>query len=108
MKKPNFKHDCDECVFLGEIRFRNNFTREVDPDTVQVADLYVCPQGGYPTVIARFSDTDSDYISGIMTHNQELQHIALHEAQLRAFSAGILKITFDKEAADKYNEEMNS
>ncbi len=42
-----------------------------------------------------------------MLEHQDFQHTALYEAQSRAFGNGILKIAFDKEPADKYNEEMN-
>lgn len=36
---PRYKHDCTKCAFLGQF--------EKD-------DLYFCPQGGLPTLIARY------------------------------------------------------
>lgn len=47
---PRFEHDCTECRYLG-------YTEK--------ADLYWCPQGGYPTVIARYSSDPPDYSSGL-------------------------------------------
>jgi hypothetical protein len=49
-----FQHVCDDCRFLGHY---------------QNADLYFCGPEGMPavssTVIARFSDEASDYVSGL-------------------------------------------
>lgn len=98
METPNFKHDCEKCVFLGKHLFRDNFTVGVDPDIVRVCDLYVCPQEGSPTVIVRFSDDGADYKSGLTN-----VHICIKEAEKRAFDAGILKIAFDKDAVDDYS-----
>lgn len=48
---PKYVHDCDVCVFLG------NF---------EDMDLYVCRgESGGGTYVARQSDQDSDYISGV-------------------------------------------
>lgn len=102
MKKPNFKHDCEKCVFLGEHLFIDNFTVGVNPDVVRVCDLYVCPQDDRgPTVVARFSDDGADYKSGLTN-----VHICIKEAEKRAFDAEILKIVFDKDVADEYIEEQ--
>lgn len=104
--KKNFKHDCETCIFLGEFLFRDNFTRGVDPLIIRAADLYVCSQDEFPTVIARFSDESSNYISGIMLHDRHgFQHMALREAQLRAFSDDILEIKYNSENAKKYELE---
>ena len=46
---PRFDHDCDRCVFLGDINGQ---------------DAYVCPQGGYPTIVLRLSDVPWEYSSG--------------------------------------------
>lgn len=48
-EKPRYEHDCATCTFLGR-----------DGS----ADLYFCPNG--PTVIARFSNDGSDYVSGLV------------------------------------------
>jgi hypothetical protein len=57
---PRYVHDCDRCRFLG--RFESDYRHE-DP---HVFDLYVCPATfGHTTVVARFSDSGSDYYSGI-------------------------------------------
>jgi hypothetical protein len=54
MTKPLYKHDCPACKFLGQ-------------DDTGTQDIYFCPQGGFdPTIIARFSDEDSNYTSGIV------------------------------------------
>lgn len=105
--KKHFKHDCETCIFLGEFLFRDNFTRGVDPLIIRAADLYVCSQDGLsPTVIARFSDETLNYISGIMLHDRHgFHHMALREAELRAFADNILEITYNSENAKKYELE---
>lgn len=75
---PRFEHDCDACKFLGNVKGW---------------DLYWCSQGGGPnisTVIARFSDSGPDYISG-MGHARDNEMLAL--AVVRAFRAGLLNDT---------------
>lgn len=47
--KPRYKHDCKSCTFLGFL---------------QEFDLYTCPQGNFPTIVARFSSKGPDYFSG--------------------------------------------
>lgn len=51
-----FQHDCDDCISLG---------------TSEEFDLYFCDQCGTSTVIARFGDGGSEYLSGM--------HSALHQ-----------------------------
>lgn len=46
--EPRYTHDCEACVFFG--RWGSY-------------DLYRCPQGGIPTVVARFSSDGPDYMS---------------------------------------------
>ena len=104
-KNKNFKHDCELCIFLGEHIYRDNFSIKVNPEP-RAADLYVCSQDEFPTIIARFSDEKSDYIAGIMLNNKHgFQHLCLREAQLRAFSSGILEIKYNAENAEKYELE---
>ena len=50
MKKPKFKHDCEDCQFVPIVGADHY-------------DIYVCPQHGVPTVVCRFSDEGSDYQS---------------------------------------------
>lgn len=72
---PNYMHDCDACVFLGE---------------ADDYDLYWCSQGGgtnISTVIARFSSNGPDYISGL-AHARGNEKLAL--AVVRAFRKGLL------------------
>lgn len=77
MTDPVFDHDCDGCTYLG-------FTFHPSKG---VADLYWCPQGGIPTVIARFSDDGGDYHSGLSAADND---VYLHEARLRAEDRGLL------------------
>ena len=49
LPKPRFTHDCKVCRFVG---FFSDY------------DLYICPQGGNPTLVARFSNKGPDYLSG--------------------------------------------
>jgi hypothetical protein len=52
---PTFKHDCNNCVFLGGITAGG-----------RLADLYYCDgEVARPTVIARYSDDGPDYSSGL-------------------------------------------
>lgn len=46
MKK--FEHDCDKCNFIGHFEGH---------------DVYECPQGGMPTIVARYGDEGSHYSS---------------------------------------------
>jgi hypothetical protein len=88
-QKPVYSHNCDKCVFLGTWEWR-----EV------LYDMYTCKQGtlNLPTVIARFSSEEKDYISGIEvaraleTQLQRLDEInhPLVEALHRAFARGLL------------------
>ena len=73
---PEYKHDCDNCTYLG-----------YDKKDGKMVDLYYCPQHGVSTIIARFSSEGSDYVSGV--------HLASHfpeimTAKTRAIAAGLL------------------
>lgn len=50
---PNFLHDCDECVFLGNYEYES-----------RAFDLYYCPKEP-TTVLARFGDEGPEYESGM-------------------------------------------
>ena len=71
--KPRFTHDCDRCTFLGQDGKH---------------DLYYCPQGSFPTVIARYGNDGPDYTSGM-----SLVDIvpALKEAKRRAIEKGLIQ-----------------
>ena len=47
--QPRHAHDCTSCVFLGQLG---------------EYDLYYCPQGTNPTVLARWDSEPSHYQSG--------------------------------------------
>lgn len=69
---PKFVHDDDHCTFLGHF---------------EGADLYHCDQGGVlPTLIARHSDQDSDYVSGLCFADRDPQ---IGEAKRRAEALGL-------------------
>jgi hypothetical protein len=74
---PQYEHDCDNCVFLGQFSFKDNNY-----------DLYTCTDTDYDitTVIARFSDTPGDNLSGFLHPIGDCtgQSPALHEARKRA------------------------
>ena len=59
--KPQFKHDCDECHYLGN-------TTVTNPDDVLVqrcVDLYYCDTSASRwTVIARYGNEGHQYMSG--------------------------------------------
>lgn len=71
--EPRYQHDCSSgCTFLGQYG---------------AADLYFCTQGGnLPTVIARYSSTGADYVSGMAL----MQSPDLIEARTRAMARGLL------------------
>lgn len=70
---PQFEHDCTRCIFLGRW---------------ETYDLYFCPQGPFPTVIARFGNDGPQYASGLAS----AEHIpSLGEAKRRATERGLLK-----------------
>lgn len=66
---PRYKHDCNRCVYLGHL---------------QEFDLYACPQGGNPTIVARFSSKGGDYFSGEKIVVAGL-HLELNYSWLRTF-----------------------
>ncbi len=54
MRPPLYEHDSDCCTYLGQ------FAKH---------DLYYCPQGNIPTVIARFGSDGWQYCSGMAFAN---------------------------------------
>lgn len=71
--QPKHEHDCDTCIFLG--------TDENEP-----VDYYYHKEG-METLIARFSDQDSDYISGMVFVGMNPW---ITEADRRAKALGVL------------------
>jgi len=73
---PEYKHDCDNCTYLG-----------FEKKDGKMVDLYFCPQHKVPTIIARYSSDGPDYISGVALagHFPELM-----AAKTRAEAAGLL------------------
>ena len=75
--KPNYTHDCKQCLFLGEIVAGG-----------KLCDLYFCPQGGLTTVIARYSSEGADYASGMPAVGLYSGSAELIVARLRAEALG--------------------
>ncbi len=78
---PTFKHDCEQCVYLGTLHYSGTLrmpvagaphlstVMEAHPE-FRVFDLYFCDkQTTGPTVIARFSAHGPDYKSGLQLAN---------------------------------------
>lgn len=84
---PNYEHDCDSCVFLGEYRYANSRKHY----GVDVIDLYYCP--GEPTLIGRCGNDGGNYISGLVFALQCMDRgdyeYPLYEAFCRAQAMGI-------------------
>lgn len=84
--EKNFEHHCSCCQFLGSTKDpqNNNYT----------CDLYICrpTKGSHITVLARYSDTISDYQSGL---NSAFEHgsFILWVASQRAIKLGYLTLT---------------
>lgn len=65
-ESPQFKHDCDHCVFIGRYNHEWIVVGRTVIEPGQAYDLYFCNQAGtIPTVVARFGDEGADYISGL-------------------------------------------
>lgn len=68
---PNYQHDClDGCTYLGSTTHLVRHSLNGEEDYVwETVDLYVHDDNGPAssmfTVIARFSDVEHDYISGV-------------------------------------------
>ena len=73
---PKFKHDCEECQFLGHFRGH---------------DLYYCNQGD-PSLIARYGNSPKFYISGmcIGKENKGIHNSEMGEAYRRAVKKGLI------------------
>jgi hypothetical protein len=79
-KQKLFEHDCDRCDFLGS--YRDSDGRD--------CDLYYADHGGTPdTVIARYSNEGSDYMSGMPFADGTVD--SLTEAKCRAIDAGFIE-----------------
>lgn len=78
-EKPQFEHDCERCIFLG------NYSG----DWYEKADLYWCNPTTGPTVIVRYGDDGPEYSSGMIFADQGMNP-ALVEAKRRADLKGLL------------------
>ena len=78
MDTPQYKHDCDRCVFLG-IYTNTMKGRERE------SDLYYC--AGEPTAIERYGDDGPNYYSGLCFMNA---NPAIMEAVIRAMNMGLI------------------
>ncbi len=71
-RHPLYKHDCDDCIYLGAFGLR---------------DLYYCPSG--VTLVARRTSDGPDYTSGIgyVGRNEFIT-----EAFKRAYERGLIEV----------------
>lgn len=69
---PKYRHDCERCEFLG---------------TIEGCDLYFAGTNhhGYPTVIARFGDYSSEYVSGLNCAEIAFRSLAKQDRINKAF-----------------------
>lgn len=85
METPKFNHDCDNCEFLGR---HIHLSEDGSYYSGKELDLYFC--SGEPTVIARYGDEGSQYMSGMVFARPDgTPH--LYEAKLRAIKNGLYK-----------------
>lgn len=77
MEKPKYKHDCNNCEFLGSF---------------EESDLYICSDSNYASLISRESSNPSDYRSGVWIKNKYFgsSHNSLMEALNRAKKKGYI------------------
>jgi len=76
--KPQFKHDCDSCKFLGIIYSSSSEAKE--------ADVYFCNPVNNPltaTLVIRFSSEGSDYFSSDLTILFHLMWTSVHAEEYR-------------------------
>lgn len=79
--KPQYTHDCVQCVFLGTL------AKNPEYDLEEQYDLYYCPCSDDPTeastVIARWSSDGPDYTSGncFSWRKDSLLEVARHRAE---------------------------
>jgi hypothetical protein len=100
-QKPIYEHDCDRCIFLGNLHTgpNNPWVRK----GVEDVDLYICPQGDFwPTLIARDGNDGSQYMSGFSFRyitDSRYKDYPLREAFIRGVEKHIIKDEFivDKE-----------
>jgi hypothetical protein len=91
--KPQFQHDCTECIFLG------SWTGKAYADCTEILnfDLYYHPDKRVlESVIARMSDDGGDYYSGLTFADTCLP---LKEAKERAEARGLL--AYQREETEK-------
>lgn len=80
-EQPKYKHDCKFCTFLGRTIGRGH-----------AVDLYFHPAVGhliYGSVIARFSDEGSDYVSCLIQYVHPEGHAELWAAKDLAIESGV-------------------
>lgn len=80
--KPNYEHDCNNCVYLGDV---------FDSEIRKTVDLYFC--ASTPTVIARYSSDGPEYISGIAFVGSSVPLAVAFEL---AYRRGLLKVTANR------------
>ena len=94
--KPVYQHDCERCIFLGNMSYSGRWV----PEGIISVDLYVCLQRiNGATFIARFGDEGSEYMSGFSTYwlfNREYDDYPLLEAMRRAFEHEIISVQLKK------------
>ena len=98
--KPNFEHDCENCVYLGEMKCFNQYTNTEN----QLFDLYVCNSKDYTnTVIARYSSDVHEYISGLESAYNRMNPMLI-EAFNRANDKNLIKIKNLKFSEEEMND----
>lgn len=88
---PVYKHDCDKCVFLGNMPYSGSFV----PEGVISVDLYVCCLDSRVTFIARFGNDPGDYMSGFSAFwffRNDMRDYPLIPAVKEAFLRGLIDI----------------
>lgn len=86
METPKYRHDCDNCLFLGRLTAHSHGWKD---HRIQDYDLYVCARNGVAdTVSARYGDEGSEYMSGLLFAHRRIVP-ELVEAKRRAEACGI-------------------
>jgi hypothetical protein len=102
--KPTYKHDCNECIFLGNFLYSGRWV----PKGVTSVDLYFHLSSTFlSTFIARYGNEGHEYMSGFHIDflvNGNYDDYPIKEAILRAISNRIIQFKIEK--GDSYEDTV--
>ena len=90
MIKPQYKHDCSKCTFLGRFKVTKE-CKDYYPGNKSV-DLYFCKSSSdlESTVVVRYGNEDHEYSSMLVGASEQSHNLADKEAEKRARKLGLM------------------